>query len=127
MLTRNRYGPFVVDSAVRTFAIQDAIHLDEAGAYRSLDAAIAQLKRLARTPWDSPPNRPPCASWEGCGRDWEILEVAHDEGIPWRLVQTIPAVAVSRYAVTWASPFRATKPFARRPPRQRRERNLGPG
>jgi hypothetical protein len=98
---------------VRTFAINDSIHLDQEGTYRSIDAALARLRQLARQPWDAAPNRAPCSSWESCGRDWEILEY-EVETIPWQLRETIPAVSISRDAVTWHSPFRAAKPFARK-------------
>lgn len=56
------------------FTIEDEIHADGRGEFSNLDSAMAELHRLARTPWDEPPNRAPCMSWAACGRDWELIE-----------------------------------------------------
>ena len=54
--------------------IVDDIHLDGRGVFPTLDAALGELDRLARIPWDDPSNRAPCLSWQDCGRDWELSE-----------------------------------------------------
>lgn len=97
----------------RRFVIEDSIHLDQHGTFPSLDAALEKLRHFARAPWDERPNRAPCLHWEGCGRDYEILDY-DDSDSPSKLNARIPAVAISRDAVTWHSPFRAHRPFAKR-------------
>jgi hypothetical protein len=75
----------VTESATSThhddvFSILDDIHLDGLGAaLGTLDAGLAELNRLARTPWGEGPNRPPCLGWETCGRSWVLREHAGDE------------------------------------------------
>jgi hypothetical protein len=109
---------------MRKFLITDAIHCDGNESFTSLDAALKRLRRLARTPWNERPNRAPCSGWWGCGRDWEIEELEVTDG-SWELRAIIPGVAISHVGVTWHSPFRASRPFARRN-RSRRRRAVSP-
>lgn len=82
------------------FHIVDEDHGDGTGVFVLLDAALGELKRLARTPWDAWPNRAPCMSWPSCGRWWVISEApqASDASGPWRVVVTL---AVSQAGTRW--------------------------
>jgi hypothetical protein len=109
---------------IRKFIISDENHLDNHGTFSSLDAALKRLRRLAKTPWNEGPNRAPCIGWWGCGRDYAILEFEASQS-SWEQRSTIPAVAISRGGVTWYGPFRASRPFARRPRTAKRARRRG--
>jgi hypothetical protein len=55
------------------FVIEDELHAEpQAGEFRSLADAVAELKRRALVPWDQEPNRAPCDGWRTCGRSYEI-------------------------------------------------------
>jgi hypothetical protein len=57
------------------FVIEDELHAEpQAGEFRSLADAVADLKRRALVPWDQEPNRAPCEGWRTCGRSYEIVE-----------------------------------------------------
>jgi hypothetical protein len=56
------------------FTITDDVHLDGNWSSSTLDAALAELNRLAQTPWGEGPNRAPCRSWKTCAREWVVSE-----------------------------------------------------
>ena len=54
-------------------AIEDEAHAEEHGRFETLEAAMAELRRLATLAWDAEPNRAPCQSWKNCGRRYELV------------------------------------------------------
>jgi hypothetical protein len=84
--------------------IQDNRHSELHGDFPTFEAAIAELKRRAATPWDEPPNRAPCRSWRKCGRDYEVTEFDTAEQ-PWKLLRRVPVLTVSADGVRWSSDF----------------------
>lgn len=56
------------------FVIEDEWHAEWVGEYVSREEAHAELRRLAKLPWDEAPNACPCMSWRTCGRRYHIIE-----------------------------------------------------
>ena len=83
------------------FYIEDIFHGELlSGNYRTIADAQAELKRRASIPWDEEPNRPPCTSWETCGRTYHIVEYDNSKR-PWKELQRIPSLEISELGVTW--------------------------
>ena len=82
------------------FSIDDQDHGDRVGSFRTLDAALGELNRLARIPWDEKPNHAPCTSWETCGRSWALrAQTSTEPDAPSRVVATLE---VSRRGPQWS-------------------------
>jgi hypothetical protein len=65
------------------FVIEDEIHAESQGEFRTREEAMATLTQLATIPWDQEPNVAPCMGWRNCGRDYELVE--YDETArPWK-------------------------------------------
>jgi len=56
------------------FEIYDERHAEPMSDHGSFEAALAELARLARIPWNEEPNQAPCMSWKTCGRSYELIE-----------------------------------------------------
>jgi hypothetical protein len=56
------------------FELGDDLDDETQGHFRSRNEAIGEAARLADPPWNQPPNLTPCASWESCGRNYEVVE-----------------------------------------------------
>ncbi len=81
------------------FLIEDELHAEQQdGEFPSLEAAIAELERRAKIPWNEPPNLAPCTSWETCGRNYEVIE--YDPSTRKEL-RRIPALEVSSNGAQW--------------------------
>jgi hypothetical protein len=78
------------------FSLHDDRH-DELRSYSTLDAALTELNRLVRTPWNEGLNRAPCVGWEECGRSWELSEWAGDTESPMRVIATLNVSRSGRY------------------------------
>lgn len=86
------------------YVIEDELHAEHISEHDTLDAATAELQRLALTPWDAAPNKAPCRSWETCGRNYEVIE--HDVSVrPWPELRRLPALEVSAKGATWVGEF----------------------
>jgi hypothetical protein len=86
------------------FVIEDEGHAEWLpGEYEIFDDALSEVRRLAAQPWDTPPNQAPCISWEGCGRDWTILECNRTtEPVPhWTELNRTPIVEIRKARVRW--------------------------
>ncbi|MEG3155308.1 hypothetical protein [Sphingomonas sp. RB1R13] len=82
------------------FAIEDELHGEPGAEFATRDEAMAELQRLATLPWDEPPNRAPCMSWETCGRNYSVVE--YDQSCtPWRQCSVIPMIEMSSKGVKW--------------------------
>ena len=84
---------------VAMFYILDDDHQQLLGEYTSLDFALAELNRLAGTPYDEDPNRAPCTSWAGCGRAWTLYDDRISLGVDLRVVATL---TTSRSGYGWS-------------------------
>ncbi|HVS19759.1 MAG TPA: hypothetical protein VMT18_14235, partial [Planctomycetota bacterium] len=87
--------------AVR-YVIEDEWHGEHSGGFESLEAAVSELERRARLPWDAEPNRAPCTGWHACGRSYFV--VAYDAQSEWgRLLSRTALLDVSSEGVRWRS------------------------
>jgi len=84
------------------FVIEDEAHGEPGSAFATKEEALAELQRLAALPWDHPPNRAPCTSWETCGRRYICTEY-DDRCMPWRIISRVPVLDVSNNGVKWYS------------------------
>lgn len=86
------------------FYIDDDIHCERDGPFATFEEAIAELRRRASIPWDSPPNRAPCTSWRKCGRGYSVLEF--DESLEqWKLLRKVAVLNISAKGVEWVEGF----------------------
>lgn len=82
------------------FVIEDQFHAEPIGRFASRNEALAELRRLAETPWDQAPNVAPCGSWRTCGREYELIE--YDVAVsPWRELSRTEALNVSAAGFEW--------------------------
>ncbi len=87
------------------FIIEDARHAEpQEGEFPTLRAAIAELKRRAALPWNDAPNVPPYASWETCGRTYEIIEY-DTTGTLWKEIRRIPFLEITSAGTKWLACF----------------------
>lgn len=82
------------------FVIEDELHAEQIGRFGTRDEAMAELQRLASTPWDKPPNVAPCTGWKTCGRSYEIIEYDTSRE-PWRELGRAATLEVSAAGVRW--------------------------
>jgi len=85
--------------------IEDESHAETLGQYPNFQAALIELKRLAKIPWDKEPNLAPCTNWKTCGRMYEIIE-REDSLSHWKEVRRIPALEVSALGIKWLTEFK---------------------
>ncbi len=86
------------------FVIDDDMHAQTCGEFESFEAALAELRRRAELPWDSPENRCPCQGWRACVRHYRIVEY-DDSQEPWAEIGTTDIVDVSAGGVRWVDGF----------------------
>jgi hypothetical protein len=84
-----------------TFELRDDLHDETQGHFGSRNEAIAEAARLAALPWNQPPNLAPCASWESCGRNYEVVEF-DTSGESRSVLGVTPVVSIDRDGVRWA-------------------------
>jgi hypothetical protein len=87
-------------SMTHRFCIEDEAHSELQSEHETFEAAIAELERLARLPWDAEPNQAPCTSWRTCGRRYEIVEYDISTK-PWGMLRKVPALKVGPKGVAW--------------------------
>lgn len=92
------------------FGIEDEFHAEPMGVFATLDAAVAELRRLARIAWHEPPNRAPCTNWRKCGRIYELVEF-DDTRRPWKELRRTAALEVTAKGVTWLPGFDSGTPI----------------
>jgi hypothetical protein len=86
------------------FAIEDELHAEPQGEFATFELALAEIRRRALLPWDQPPNCAPCASWQTCGRSYEIVEYDSTQQ-PCRVIRRIHVLKVAAEGVQWAPEF----------------------
>jgi hypothetical protein len=87
------------------FVIDDDMHAEPQGEFRSMDDAVAELRKRARIPWHQEPNRAPCVSWRTCVRVYDIIEFADIR--PWRgEIRRVRALQISSRGVKWSPKLR---------------------
>lgn len=84
------------------FVIEDEWHAEWIGEYVSREEALAELRRLAKLPWDDAPNVCPCMSWRTCGRRYHIVEF-DTSADPWRRLSDEALLDVSAEKTAWLS------------------------
>ncbi len=87
------------------FYIEDDSHAEQYSVHETFEAAVRELERLARIPWDKEPNVAPCQSWKTCGRRYEIIEY-DTSTTPWKMLSRVPALKVSAQGVLWDDKLR---------------------
>jgi hypothetical protein len=87
--------------------IDDELHCEFQGKFKTFEDAFAELKRRAIIPWDEAPNVAQCTSWRTCGREYHIAEY-DDSQKPWKLLREVKVLDVSAKGVDWASDFGQT-------------------
>jgi hypothetical protein len=89
-----------MEDDMSVFVIEDELHDEQQGEYGSMAEALAELERLAKLPWDKPPNIAPCTSWRTCGRFYQIIE--YDNSVtPWKELDRDIYLEVSAAGVKW--------------------------
>src|ERR1051325_10985432 len=81
------------------FRIEDELHDESCGEFETMEAALAELRRLAAIPWNREPNRCPCVNWRNCGRHYEISEYDASDPVP--ELRRIRALEVSESGAKW--------------------------
>lgn len=107
------------------YIIEDEIHAESVGEFLTLEAAIAELRRLYQLPWDEEPNLAPCINWHTCGRAYELVEYDASSQ-PWQTRSRLPALNVSAANKEWllpqakvkANPLHSRRPIVSRLPYQ---------
>ena len=87
-----------------TIVIEDAVHAEHEGNFVSFEEAVAELRRRAAIPWEQPPNRPPCASWRKCRREFHVLEYEYGHA-SWNLLRQVIVVKLWAEGAEWAGDF----------------------
>ena len=82
------------------FHIEDQLHPEIEGPFASIEAVLAELRRLAAIPWEETPNRAPCTSWHECGREYYIRE-SDKTSTPWQMLRRVHALDISAAEVRW--------------------------
>ena len=83
------------------FIIEDDLHAEwQKGEHPTLDAALDELRKRAKLPWDESPNRAPCMSWRTCGRMYVIVEF-DTSSTPWRELRRLPILEVTANGADW--------------------------
>jgi hypothetical protein len=87
------------------FVIEEEMHSEPQGEFRSMDEAVAELRERARIPWHHEPNRAPCMSWRTCVRVYDIIEFADIR--PWHgEIRRLRALQISAAGVKWSPKLR---------------------
>lgn len=85
--------------------LEDDTHAELIGTFESFDEVLAELKRLAAIPWDQPPNRAPCSSWQTCERAYCIA--GYDDGAnPPFATESLFVLEVGAKGVRWQDRIR---------------------
>jgi hypothetical protein len=82
------------------FVLEDVWHAEWIGEYASREEALVELRRLARLPWDEPPNACPCSTWRTCGRRYHVIEF-DTSAEPWRRLNNEALLDVSAKRIVW--------------------------
>ena len=83
------------------FRIEEELHAESFGQdFETMDAVLAELRRLAAVPWDQEANRAPCMNWRNCGRHYEIIEYKADDPVP--EIRRFLALDISSAGVKWS-------------------------
>ena len=82
------------------FTVEDETHSEPGAEFTTKEEALVELHRLATLPWDKPPNRAPCTSWQTCGRRYALVE--YDQRYtPWRRLSSVTMLDVSSKGARW--------------------------
>lgn len=82
------------------FVIEDELHAEPVGEFDGRADAIAELQRLAGTPWNVAPNVCPCRRRQTCARRYHLIEYDTAQ-TPWRQLSNVPALEVSAAGTSW--------------------------
>ena len=82
------------------FAIEDEMHAQLLSQHASRAEAMTELQRIARVPWGTTPNRPPCNSSATCRRSYELIEY-DDRATPWVERSRIAVLEIDAEGVRW--------------------------
>ena len=81
------------------FIVDDDIHCELIGEFRTFEDAKSFLEKTAELSWDDRPNRAPCVDWKRCGRKYVIYD---DGGVSSYLLNTpTPILNVNAEGIEW--------------------------
>ena len=87
------------------FVIEDELHAEpQPGEFTTLQDAVDELRRRAAIPWNAEPNQAPCASWETCGRKYEVVEFDASDS-PRREIGRTTVLEISADGIHWWTGF----------------------
>ena len=95
-----------LSSSNSVFVLEDDIHAEWGGEFRSFDEALSEIRVRSKIAWDQQPNICPCQNWKECGREYSIVEF-DSSTTPWTELDRIPVLSVSAKAVSWEAGFEA--------------------
>ena len=98
-----------IGRALFVFIIEDEIHAEPQGEFRTRGQALAELERRAAIPWNEPPNRAPCSNSLNCGRRYELIEYDDSESI-WKELTRELILEISAAGVRWHSTEKTAHP-----------------
>lgn len=83
------------------YIIYDEFHAEFISEkFDSFASALLELQKISNTPFSQEPNRPPCAGWLKCKREYHIVEY-DDSQTPWELLSDTDAVHISASTIDW--------------------------
>jgi hypothetical protein len=80
--------------------IEDTNHCDWVAEFETLREAMAELMYLSSVPWDRPPNKCPCRSWQKCERAYTLVEFDDPQGNH-KPLRRLLVLNVSRHGAKW--------------------------
>ncbi|MBK0404803.1 hypothetical protein I5M27_17560 [Adhaeribacter sp. BT258] len=82
------------------FEIEDEFHAESQGQFDNYAAALAELQRRTKIPWNEKPNKCPCTNWKNCHRDFQIIHYDTKE-IPWKELNRTDVYRISAKGIEW--------------------------
>jgi len=82
------------------FIIEDELHAEPQGEFKTFEGAFNELEKTAKIPWDEKPNRCPCTNWKDCERNYQIIEYDTTK-TPWKEIQRKDILTISAKGIKW--------------------------
>ncbi len=84
----------------KLFIIEDEMHADQQGEFKSFDEALNELEKRAKIPFDVEPNRCPCYNFKDCERRYTII-LYNTITTPWKELFRKEILNISSNKVEW--------------------------
>ncbi|MFZ5858664.1 MAG: hypothetical protein ACOYZ6_17685 [Chloroflexota bacterium] len=81
--------------------IYDDLHAEVlSGEFDTFDAALMELRKIAKIPFGDEPNNPPCANWAHCAREYYVHQ--YDNSLtPLKLMSQTFVLKISATETVW--------------------------